>query len=517
MGDIDFRFYLSIFLKRLPLFFLIAVSILTIGLAAALFTPPLYRASARILVEDPQISADMVRPTVSTNAIAQLQVIEQEITTRENLLALAERMNVYAARKTKLADADIVDNMRSRISFEQLQLNTGEGRGATIFNVSFEARDPALAARVVNELVTFILNKNMDLRTSRAGDTMQFFDQEVKRLGGILTKLEAQILDFKNANKEALPDSLDFRRNQQSAQQERLLLLEREEAGLRTRRTNLVQMFETTGKLMNAGPVSPDQQMLQDLNRALSEQLAIFAEGSPNVVTLQTRIAALQKKIQTGQDQKQNGKAGPSELDLQLSEIDERLAFISRERSSITAYLSELEKSIAATPHNETLLNSLERQRANTQTQYTSMVARLGEASAGEQIEKRSKGGRFSVVEPATAPTDPVSPNRKSIAGLGIAGGFACGLGLVVLLELLNRSIRRPSELAQVLQAQPLATIPYIWVAGEKQDKYRKMAVGCAIAAITSFIFLAALHFYRTPLRTVFEAFLVAIDSSWVL
>lgn len=203
--------------------------------------------------------------------------------------------------------------------------------------------------------------------------------------------------------------------------------------------------------------------MLQDMNRALADQLTVFAENSPNVVALRARIAAVQKSLKDAQAANAaGGKAGPTELDVQLSDIDERLRFITQEKASITKNLADLAKSIAATPANETTLNSLNRNRANIQEQYNTATAMLAQASTGEQIEIRSKGGRLSMIEPAVVPEKAFQPNRRRIAGVGLAAGIGAGLGLVVLLELLNKTIRRPNELAELLQTQPLATIAYI-------------------------------------------------------
>lgn len=486
MGDLDIRFYLSLLLRRLPWIVAIVFVFTAGGIAVAFLLPPLYRATAKILVEAPQIPAEMARSTVPISAVQQFEIIEHELVTTDSLAALAARQNVYEAAGANLSVADIADDMRARVSFEQVDLNSPrDGGGATIFNVSFEARNAELAARVVNDLVDSILSKNISLRTGKAGDTMQFFDQETKRLGAELTGLEADILKFKTANKEALPDSLDFRRAQQSSQQERLSQLEREEAALRSRRSNLVEMFRNTGNIVNAGPVSPEQQMLQDMNRALADQLTVFQETSPNIVMLRARIETLRKGLNASHAAaSSSGKAGPTELDFQLSDIDERLRFITQEKASITSNLEDLAKTIAATPSNETILNSLERNRANIQAQYNNATAMLAQASTGEQIELRSKGGRLSVVEPAVAPEKPYSPNRRRIAGAGLAAGIGASFGLVVLLELLNKTIRRPSELAALLDSEPLATIGYIpsrtrnW--NEVEERLRKNPEGPA-------------------------------------
>ena len=513
MGGFDTRFYLAILLRRLPLLLAIIATATGLGLALAHLMPPVYRASARIVVEPPQIPADMARTTAATNPVEQLQIIEQEIITRENLLDLARRMNIYASTKQKLSDADIVDNLRARTSLELVEMDRGrDGRGATIFTVAFTARTGEMAARVVNELVETILHKNVGLRTGTAGVTMQFFAKEVARLNDELAAIEDEVLRFRNANIDALPDSIEYRRTQQGNQQERQLLLEREEAALRARRENLVKMFEATGQTATPGPLTPEQEMLRDLNRALAEQLAVFSPTSPSVVALQTRISALKESLKAD-DGAGPGSEGPSELDLQLSEIDERLGFITREKASIVEQLVSLERSINATPHNETRLSALERGRDNIRMQYNNAVAKLAEASTGEQIEMRSTGGRLSVIEPAVPPENRISPNRRRIVGAAVAAGLMLAIGLVLLLELSNRSVRRPAELSTLFDAPPLATIPLITLPRERRARTLGALAGLAGASCIAVAATAAVGHYRQPLAVALEGLIVAVDS----
>lgn len=456
MGDIDLKFYFSLLLRKLPILVGAAGVCTVLAVAIALMIPKSYEASARLVVEAPQIPSEMVRTAATTNAVEQLQIIEQEIMTRDTLIGLAKRHGVYDAYLVA-NDNDIVDDMRGRLRFRQLELDSARESGATVFSISFLSKSPAQAADVVNDVVELVLERNVRLRTERAADTQRFFNDEVERLSGELAKLDKQILEFKNANKDALPDSLDFRHNQQSNQQERMSMLDREEASLRSRRENLVQIYQQTGRVAT-GPASPEQQLLEDLNRALSQQLSIFAEDSPNIVGLRKRIADVQQSIR----EKTDGKKGTSELDLQLADIDERLQFLTNERASIRKNLDNLAETISATPTNETALNSLVRARDNTQLQYNTAVAKLAEASAGEQIELHAKGGRLAVVERAVPPAEAVGPRRKLIAGLGLFGGAGLGFGFIVLMELLNKTVRRPSELAAIIPGQPFATLPYI-------------------------------------------------------
>ncbi|MDQ0322180.1 polysaccharide chain length determinant protein (PEP-CTERM system associated) [Pararhizobium capsulatum DSM 1112] len=519
MGDTDVRFYLSILIRRLPYMLAIAASVLLLAVVATRVLPTVYSANARILAENPQIPAELARSTVPTGPAEQLQIVQQQITARDNLLTLAEHLGIYEGSDTPPAPEDIVADMRSRIGFEQTPLD--EPGGAIVFNVAFEASDPVVAANVANEIAAMILGRNQQQRTDRAGNTLKFFDQEVAKLGDNLNRIEAEILKFKNANKDTLPENLEFRRSQQSLLQGRLATLEQEEAELRTRRSNLIVAYAGAGQLSGTTPITPEQQMLAELNRALAEQLAIFSESSPSIKALRARINSLQSRLVLSQPKSEEKtdrvKADDASksfgLDLQLSDIDDRLQSITREKTTIAQRVSDLTKSITATPASETALNSLERNRENVQTQYNSAIARRAEASTGEQIEMRADGGRFSLLEEATPPTSPISPRGKRILMLGAVLGAGLALGYVVLLELLNRTVRRPAEVVRLLEAYPLAVVPNIRPTAYRRRAPKRRSVFARLSAAV-LPTLAAAAFYHVPLKIAFERLLGGLSGT---
>ena len=208
MGNIDLKFYVSILLRRLPYLIAIMAVALLSSIAATFFTSPVYSSSAKILSEAPQIPAELARSTVPLSAVEQLQILQQQITTRDDLLALATRLAVYGDSAKQPDEDDLIADMRSRIKFEQLQFDTqSRDQGATVFSVSFLAGRPDMAAKVANELAAMILDRNQRQRTDRAGSTLRFFNQAVDRLSSDLNRLEADILKFKTQNKDTLPES----------------------------------------------------------------------------------------------------------------------------------------------------------------------------------------------------------------------------------------------------------------------------------------------------------------------
>jgi polysaccharide biosynthesis transport protein len=507
MPNLDFKFYFAVFLRRLPYFLVVATFLSAIGITVAYVLPPVYRSAASILVERQQISGDLAQSTVPIDPYEQAQIIQQRLLTRANLLELADRIGLYDDQP-EMSAGQIAGDIRRKIDFIGFEPDVTQRQGvpgATIIGIAFEAPTPEYALKGTNELVNLVLQENARIRTDRAGDTSEFFEGEVERLAAALERKAEEIADFKTANVEALPDSLTARRAQQEREQERLLALEREEAALRNQRATVQWVYQRSGR-GTMGALSPEEEELQSLRSQLIQLRAVYAPSSARIRMLETRIAALeglvedQRSARAMPDADGNAVQPMSELDAELAPIDARLEFIEEEKRIIGGNLAELNASVQATPNNERVLSGLERELANLQTQYNNAVERLGQAQVGERIEVLGRGERFSLIEPPSAPGGPIKPRRVLIAGAGVAGGLGLGFGLVVLLELLNRSIRRPSELSSKLGIQPFATIPYIRSPGERRWKRGVILGTLLLVGVVLPLILLAVHTLYLPL-----------------
>mgnify|MGYP001765608015 FL=1 len=507
---IDLKFYLSLFLRRLHYFLIVLTLGSVIGLMLAWMLPPVYNAEARLVVESAQIPGELAASTVHVAATEQLEIIQQRILTRDTLLEMANRLQIYAPTPgqpvRRLEPDEIVEDLRKRITIQ----TTGgtQARGpvqATIVRVGFNASTAQLAASVTNEVVTLILRENVAMRTTVAGQTLDFFIQEVARLDRELASRSAEILAFKQANSDALPDSLEFRRSQQAAAQERLLLIERDEAILKDRRQGLVTLYETTGQV---APVNPDTmtaeaRQLQALRDQLTQVITVLSPQNPKVKMLEGQIAVLEKIVAeqaaTAAPLAPTGEA-PSPLDIQLADIDRQLAFLADMKTQVTSELETLRISIEATPGNAITLDTLERDHANTRAQYDAAVANKARAETGDTIEALSKGQRISIIEQAIAPREPDSPNRPLIAAAGVGGGFVAGIGLVVLIELLKGAIRRPADITARLGITPFATLPYLRTAREVRRRRAIISLGFALVLLAIPAGLWMVHTQVMPL-----------------
>ena len=474
----DLRFYAMLFLRRLHWFMLFLIIGSAVGLTLARVLPAVYLSEARLLVESEQIPGDLASSTVRTEASEQIEIIQQRILTRDTLVDMANRLEIYGedpGQARPPADTDkLVEDMRDRINI--VVTGGGTQRGlvrATLLGVSFEAPSARLAATVTNELVTLILREDVSMRTRVARQTLEFFEQEVNRLDKELAERGAVILAFKEENQEALPDSLEFRRTQQAANQERLLQVERQQAALLDRRNRMVRLHEAFGPAAtNETPtLTAEQAQLQELENQLAGQLSVLSPENPRIKLLEARIAALREVVSTQAEQSAGISPAGQPLtayEVELAEIDGELEFLADQRTLITNTLAELRSSIEATPGNAITLETLERDYANVRVQYDQAVANKARAETGDIIEALRQGQRISIVEQAVVPAEPEKPNRVLIAAGGVGGGIMLGAAMVFLLEFMNKGIRRPADLTGALGITPFATLPYYRTRGER-------------------------------------------------
>jgi uncharacterized protein involved in exopolysaccharide biosynthesis len=317
---------------------------------------------------------------------------------------------------------------------------TAEGGGSTRHNagspvlltLTFKAHEAQVAADVVNEYVTQILAASRRLRTGQAGETLSFFEQEVQRLGDDLERRSTRITEYQRENANALPDDQEFRLQRQSLLQERIAAAERELRQVRDTRERTIQIFQA-GVTPQTG-LTPDQQLLQQLQGELSELMLTFSENSTRVQMMQLRIERLQERIaqQSGSaviETPENETAEPMDplLALQLAEIDSRIETLETSIEESEGELSVLTDAIARAPLNAIQLQRLEREYQNVQLQFENARAALAQASIGERLEVGGRGQRITLLEPPVVPTQPASPNRRLICR---RRALAVGLGL---------------------------------------------------------------------------------------
>ena len=96
-------------------------------------------ATARLLVESPQIPDELAASTVSASTTERLQIIEQRLLTRANLIDIANEFQVFRGTSRMTPD-EVVAAMRDLTTIRR----SGSGGGATFMTISFMATTPKM-------------------------------------------------------------------------------------------------------------------------------------------------------------------------------------------------------------------------------------------------------------------------------------------------------------------------------------------------------------------------------------
>lgn len=498
---------LTALLRRWKLIAIVSAVFSTLAVFVALSLPPVYSSTAKILVQSPNIPTDLARPVVTSNAAERLGFIQQQLMAQDNLLGMADRLNLFPNREG-LTRARIVDAIRASTTFDSVEVRVGRRGPATVsaFTITYRHGDPRVAARVANEFVTMVLEQNIQTRGERAAETVEFFRGEVDRLTQRLAEMEREIAEFKRANKSRLPEDLLFRQNELVNLRQRRADLATREATLQEERRQLLAARDTGAEIPGLTlQLSPEEEELQRLENELVQKRAIYTEAHPDVILIQTRIAALQDEVQShgGRGDASPGAARARQINQRVELLDTEIASITRDKAATAARIEELETSIEQTPQVEMALNALDRRYTTLKDQHQQAVRKERDAVIGERLEVDRQAERFELLEQARVPTDRDSPNRKMIALAGGVGSFGIALGLALLLELTNKTIRSARDMERQVGLLPIAVLPHIATEGEVRRKIWSRRIQAALLIVVAPTVLALIHFYYLPLDAI--------------
>jgi uncharacterized protein involved in exopolysaccharide biosynthesis len=352
-----------------------------------------------------------------------------------------------------------------------------------------------VAARVTNDLVSRVIQRNVEQRTAQAVGTLAFFEAESVRLENELTQLSVRIADFQRANRLTLEDVQDMH--------QRELLSLRESAFDRSvQRTVLQDELAAIREALESGPSTDSVPQTDQINRLRAEvaiRRATLAETHPTIRMLNARIDALEqleREANDGQDATRRRLRRIEEIEAELERMDDIDQSQSQRIATLEGYIDQI-------PETMITLAALEREYENLQSQYNSVVARLATAETGERLETTQQAERFEIVEQALPPESPISPNRTRLLAAGVGGSGLLGMALIVLLELLNRAMRTARDVERLLDVQPIATIPFITTRHDMAVRRWTLRIGGVAAVLIVALGLVVIDQLVMPLSLV--------------
>jgi protein tyrosine kinase modulator len=283
------------------------ILLITISLAFGL--PPVYRASATILIEQQEIPQDLVRSVITSYADERIQLISQRVMTTANLRAIIEKYTLYPEMQTNEPMEAVIKELRDDVHLETVNAEvrdprSGRAQEATIaFTLSYESQSPKLARNVANELVSLYLNENLKNRTEAAVETSQFLAEEAQKLAVKVSELEKKLADFKEHNAGKPPELIQLNlqllnqtENELREAERQIRSFEEREVYLRGQLALLSPyntLYTETGQRI-LGPADR-LKVLQTEYLGLASR---YAPNHPDIVRLRKEIEAL--KLETG-------------------------------------------------------------------------------------------------------------------------------------------------------------------------------------------------------------------------
>lgn len=247
--SLNFGHYFDIF-KRRFFYFLFPFGLISIlGLYLATTQKPSYLSEGKILIESQLIAPDFVNTTAT--ATERIQLIQQRILTRENLLLVANKFGLFPEQPR------ILDLMRMSTRIKSADVEgLGQprpGTATTAFTVGFEYETPELAMRVANEFVTMIVNEDERSRTSRSTEAVKILAGEAKEIEDKLESTQMQISEISRRPQDSVPEIPEQQRSQVAA--------------------------------------------FTALKAELIQKSSIYSEAHPAVIALRKRVAAMEKSL----------------------------------------------------------------------------------------------------------------------------------------------------------------------------------------------------------------------------
>lgn len=378
---------------------ILAVALIGATLSAvyAKSRPDTYETAAVIQVQSAAVQGTDTQR--SSAAAVTLQMIEQRLTTRENLAAVINRHAIYA--DLPLSMDKKIDMLRSAISFQGVDSaagqNFGEARAISAILVFARMDDPELAARVANDFAQGILDQSAAGQRARADQNVLFFQQEVSRIGDAIAEVEAEAAAYKSDNAENLPEARDARRD--------------EVVGLET-----------------------------DLRRLIQERLALEGETA--------RI---------------NAKPSLRETDRRaLDDIAARLQVLAAQISASEARKAQLENDLTTSAEVERVLAGFERQLDQLRNQYDAATARMVQAETDARLAELQQAERFALLERAIVPEGAMGGGNRKLAIAGAFASLLAGLAVAFALDLLFPVVRTAAQMERQLDLRPVVTIPEV-------------------------------------------------------
>jgi capsular exopolysaccharide synthesis family protein len=460
---------------------------LIIGGLIASAAVPTYRATAKIIADPQQPSADLSKQNIAIALVSlfyqtQYEIIQsrQLVETVVDKLNLVEKYKVQQASKPNGASSfgDSINDIKTKLSALfangeqkvkqaaptdaairlilasgiQANIEVSGGKKSQIINISYTADNPQHAAEIVNALSDVYIQFGLASRLSEVKNTQNWLSEQYGQLKTQLRDSETKLSGFRNqqgmvdtaqqqrmANTQlqTLNSELIRAQTHLSAAEEQFLAVQ----GLKANSKSLYSIGPVLQNQATNGMVKEEARLSQRVNE-LDER---YGAKHPKMIAARSELNSAQNAL----------KAEVNKVVLNI-EKNYRLAMV--QVKNIKALITQNTSGIQSLQGDNFALVSLERDVENNRRVVESFQSRLMEAN----VKSEFTASNVQIIERATVPNAPFKPNVKLIVMLAGVFGLGFAVVLALLREALDNTFKTPDAIEEKLAVPALGVTPIV-------------------------------------------------------
>jgi len=445
------------------------------GFGTSLFLPKKYTSSTLVLIEQPAVPTDLVRPVITDDLNQRMASMKAQILSRSRLEMIINKFNLYSQQRATTHMEDLVDKLKTAVSVELIEpLQGAANREPPGFNVSVTFDNPQLAQQICQEITSMFMEQNATIRMDKSKKTTDFFTEQVEEAKQKLDEQDKKLAQFKSEHLVSLPEQeqtnlslLAGMNTQLDATTQALARAQQD----KTLNETLLGQQEANWKASQAGQQNPEtqDQQLTALQEQLSVLLTKYTPEHPDVVKVKAQIEDLKKRMGEAPAPKVQPSAAqlalrepPSiqQLRTRIKQDEFNIADMTKRQSQIQDQIRSVQSRLQASPVVEQQLKELTRSYQTASDIYNQLLKSRESAAMATSLEHEQQGETFKVLDAPSLPSSPSFPKKTLFVGGGGGAGLALSLGILYLLALTDKALYSERDVELCLKLPVLASVP---------------------------------------------------------
>ncbi|SOD90872.1 XrtA system polysaccharide chain length determinant [Caenispirillum bisanense] len=494
------------------------------GWAAVAFIPDQYRVQSKVHIDTESLLRPLLRGlAVDVDPLQQIDLMQRTLVSRSNLERVARMTDLDLGTRSEEDMARLITTLQEKIALEADKMN--------IFTISYEDRDPQVAYKVVQALLSIYMESNAGTTRREFDSARAFLDDQVRRYERQMREAEARLNAFKQDNLGYLPgnttfvDHMNRTRTDLDDLENQLAEAEARSEELRRQLADLPQWVEVAN---TAGPPTGLEVRILELQQRLDDMLMRYTPKHPDVVAVKALLESLHVEMAQagGIPGGPPGVAGPPVVPAAMAtgDVPPEVAEAAEEEvtvvdaaplaanrlpnqiyHSVKVSLVDAESQVAALrsaverkrgdlerlrgevnrmPEIQAQLDRLNRDYSLARAGYEEFLKRRETANISESREVNADKVQFRVIDPPQVPVLPTGIKRPLLLSVVFVVGLAGALAIAVLLVSLQSNFVSTTRLSQIVGLPVLGSVSMVRHESAAQRMLRLSSFGGVASAL---------------------------------